>query len=127
MLNTALIGAGGFGYCHLLALEKLISQQKIALKAVCDVNPCFRQELEAKGIAFFTDYRELLSTVPNLDYITISTPIPTHSEIAAACLAYGAHVLLEKLGNSAGFTALLEPDCTSAIKVIIPDHPGWDK
>ncbi|AVM68375.1 hypothetical protein C3V36_03395 [Lachnospiraceae bacterium oral taxon 500] len=96
MLNTALIGAGGFGYCHLLALEKLISQQKIALKAVCDVNPCFRQELEAKGIAFFTDYRELLSTVPNLDYITISTPIPTHSEIAAACLAYGAHVLLEK-------------------------------
>lgn len=96
MLNTALIGAGGFGYCHLLALKKLASQQKIKLTAVCDVEARFRPELESKGIAFFTDYRDLLSAIPDLDYITISTPIHTHSEIASACLQHGIHVLLEK-------------------------------
>ena len=96
MLHTALIGVGGFGYCHLLALEKLIHQQKLTLSAVCDVNSHFRPEWEEKGVAFFTDYRELLRSVPHLDYITISTPIPTHSEIATACLAHGIPVLLEK-------------------------------
>ncbi len=96
MLNVALIGAGGFGQCHLLSLKKLSEEGRLRLRAVCDVNPSFREGFEKQGILFFEDYRHMLLSRLPLDYVTVSTPIYTHQEIATQCLNSGFHVLLEK-------------------------------
>lgn len=44
----------------------------------------------------FTDWRELIRTVENLDAVAITTPPKPRYEIARACLEAGLHVLLEK-------------------------------
>ena len=93
MIKTALIGAGGFGWCHLDSLNKL---DNVELCAVCDVNPDFRKEFEKQGISFYQDYADMLENESGLDYITVSTPIHTHVAIAERCLRSGIGVFLEK-------------------------------
>jgi len=44
----------------------------------------------------FTDWRELLESVGDLDAVAITTPPKPRYEIARACLDVGLHVLLEK-------------------------------
>jgi len=44
----------------------------------------------------FTDWRELLRTVPDLDAVAITTPPGPRYEIARACVEAGLHCLLEK-------------------------------
>jgi predicted dehydrogenase len=44
----------------------------------------------------FTDYRELLKSVPDLDAVAITTPPEPRYEIARDCIDAGLHVLLEK-------------------------------
>lgn len=96
MLKAALIGVGGFGYCHLLSFRKLAEEQKVQLVAACDVNPKYRNETEQNNIVFYEKYTDMLENHPELDYVTISTPIHTHVEIAGKCLEKGFHILLEK-------------------------------
>ena len=44
----------------------------------------------------FTDYRELLKSVPGLDAVAITTPPEPRYDIARECIAAGLQVLLEK-------------------------------
>ena len=44
----------------------------------------------------FTDYRELLKSVPDLDAVAITTPPEPRYEMAKQCIAAGLQVLLEK-------------------------------
>lgn len=44
----------------------------------------------------FTDWRELLRTVPDLDAVAITTPPSVRYEIARQCLEAGLHCMLEK-------------------------------
>lgn len=44
----------------------------------------------------FTDWKELIRTVPDLDAVAITTPPEPRFAIARACLEAGLHVLLEK-------------------------------
>ena len=44
----------------------------------------------------FTDWRELLRSVPNLDAVAITTPPSVRYEIARECIAAGLHCMLEK-------------------------------
>lgn len=96
MLNVALIGVGGFGYCHMLALDKLQAEGRIRLLAVCDKNTVSKDIFLKRQVAFYENYQEMLDSNLPLDYVAISTPIHTHSELASACLQKGYHVLLEK-------------------------------
>ncbi len=48
------------------------------------------------GIAAFAGYDEMLKGAPDLDAVAICTPPGPRRSIAAACLAAGKHVLLEK-------------------------------
>lgn len=51
-------------------------------------------ELEAQGVRWHTDYRDLLRE--ELDAVVIATPIPLHFEMTRACLERDLFVLLEK-------------------------------
>ncbi|GAA4027786.1 Gfo/Idh/MocA family oxidoreductase [Sphingomonas rosea] len=44
----------------------------------------------------FTDWRELLDTVPGIEAVAITTPPAPRHDIAAECIARGLHLLLEK-------------------------------
>ncbi len=48
------------------------------------------------GVPSFAGYDEMLKGVPDLDAVSICTPPGPRRSIAAACLAAGRHVLLEK-------------------------------
>lgn len=48
------------------------------------------------GVATFASYEEMLKQVAGLDVVSICTPPGPRRSIAAACLAAGKHVLLEK-------------------------------
>jgi D-galactose 1-dehydrogenase len=48
------------------------------------------------GVAVFASYDEMLKGVTDLDAVSICTPPGPRRSIAAACLAAGKHVLLEK-------------------------------
>ena len=46
-----------------------------------------KSRLAARGVAWHTDYHELLDSAPDLDAVVIATPIPFHYEMTMACLA----------------------------------------
>ena len=48
------------------------------------------------GVPAFASYGEMLKAIPDLDAVAICTPPGPRRSIAAACLAAGKHVLLEK-------------------------------
>ncbi|QXQ06215.1 Gfo/Idh/MocA family oxidoreductase [Sphingosinicellaceae bacterium] len=49
-----------------------------------------------EGVPAFASYDEMLNAVPDLSAVSICTPPGPRRSIAAACLAAGKHVLLEK-------------------------------
>jgi predicted dehydrogenase len=99
-LNVALIGCGEQGRVLLNAALKI---PDIRFRAVCDIWPYNRTYGERLLKKFghearpFEDYRELLSTVPDLDAIIVATPDFMHAEHTNAALKAGKHVYCEKL------------------------------
>jgi predicted dehydrogenase len=90
-IRAAVIGVGYLGRFH---AQKYAQLPECELVAVVDGREDARQavatEVGTRGVA---DYRELLGEV---DAVSVVTPTPAHFEIAAAFLAAGAHVLVEK-------------------------------
>ncbi|MBI2938846.1 MAG: Gfo/Idh/MocA family oxidoreductase [Chloroflexi bacterium] len=93
-LRVAVIGCGARGQYHLTEFRE---HPDVDLVACCDVDAV---RLEAAGQNFgvgrlFTDYRDLLDSVP-VDLVSICTMPNTHREVTVAALSAGAHVLCEK-------------------------------
>jgi predicted dehydrogenase len=99
-VNVALFGCGEQGRVLLNAALKI---PDIRFKAVCDVWPYNRTYGERLLKKFghearpFEDYRELLSTVPDIDAVLVATPDFMHAEHTNASLRAGKHVYCEKL------------------------------
>jgi predicted dehydrogenase len=99
-LNIALIGCGEQGRVLLNAALKI---PDIRFKAVCDIWPYNRTYAERLLKKFghdpkpYEDYREVLSSHPELDAVLIATPDFRHSEHTCAALKAGRHVYCEKL------------------------------
>lgn len=98
-LKIALIGVGGFGANHLKYLSTMERRGNVRLVAVADP---FRKslvqqsiELEARGVRWYLDYRELLCS-EQLDCIVVATPIHLHEKMVQDCIAKRLYVLLEK-------------------------------
>jgi UDP-2-acetamido-3-amino-2,3-dideoxy-glucuronate N-acetyltransferase len=68
-----------------------------ALSHACDSDPMRLQSLRQRypGVATGDDFQRLLKT-PGIDAIVIATPAEQHSAMAAAALAAGKHVFVEK-------------------------------
>ena len=99
-LNVALIGAGAEGT---ILANAAINIPNVRFVAVCDIWPYAltagsrrlqKFKHEAKP---FEDYKEMLSSVPNIDAVLIATPDFMHAEHTNACLKAGKHVYCEKL------------------------------
>ncbi len=90
-ITAAVIGVGYLGRFH---AQKYAALPDCRLLAVVDSNVTAREAVAAElHTHAFADYRELLGRV---DAVSIVTPTPMHHEIAAAFLAHGSHVLVEK-------------------------------
>lgn len=90
MVRIGVIGSGKWGENHLKDLSKISSCHLVGLADVDER----KKELAAKhGVAFFKDYKDMLSQV---DAVTVVTPTTTHYEIAKECLLQGKHVFVEK-------------------------------
>jgi predicted dehydrogenase len=89
-LNVGLIGAGHFGRFHAL---KLAAAKRARLVGLTDPNP-----ERAKAVAWEagTQVLEFESLLSAADAVIIAAPAELHFNLAAAALAAGKHVLVEK-------------------------------
>lgn len=89
-----LIGCGMISESHIPALDSIANAQ---LVAVCDTNPeKARLTGEKTGLPAFTDAREMLERLPEIDVCLITTPTFTHVDLVGLCAEYGKAVLCEK-------------------------------
>jgi predicted dehydrogenase len=95
-IRLGVIGAGKFGYNHLLALSQAARSGAAELVAVADLNADLleqrRIEFDLKG---YTDFREMIER-EKLTAVTIATPDHLHREIALHAARSGLHMLVEK-------------------------------
>src|SRR6476619_1746311 len=94
-LKIGMIGIGGQGHWH---VTQVLPIKEAEIVAVCDVDA--RMLVRAAQMCAkaepFTDFREMLATVKDLDAVLIATPDHTHAPITAVCLRAGKHVYCEK-------------------------------
>lgn len=96
-MRIGIIGTGGISGSHIKAY---LEQADVELVAACDLIPGkaekkFADYAVPSGAKFFTDYKEMIDTVP-MDAVSVCTYNCTHAECAIYALEHGLHVLLEK-------------------------------
>ncbi len=96
-LKVGIIGTGGISGVHHNGYMK---SPDADLVAICDIKP---DVLKRRGEAWdipeemrFTDHREMLKKVPELDAVSVCTPNKSHCECTVNSLKAGKHVLCEK-------------------------------
>jgi predicted dehydrogenase len=93
-VKIGVIGAGRQGRAIIAELQKI---QQVEIAALCDVSA---PRLEAaasqlKGVATFTDHRQLLEAQPGTTALVVATPTHLHRAIVEACLSARRHVYCE--------------------------------
>lgn len=95
-IRLGVIGAGTFGYNHLLTFRQLARQGRAELVALADLDEVLVAERSKEfGARGYTDYRRMLEA-EELDGVSIATPDHLHREIAITVAAAGQHLLVEK-------------------------------
>ena len=95
-IQVAVFGVGAFGGNHVRVYRQLQNSGiGVRLAAVVDLNPAALEPLRQQGIPVFASPQECLQTLP-LDAVSICVPTSAHYPVAAAALAQGLDVLLEK-------------------------------
>jgi predicted dehydrogenase len=92
-LRFAVIGGGSMGYNHARVLSEM---DGVELVGLADPDPLARQRIARRfRVPTFADYRNLLDQArPHA--VSVVVPTRLHHEIAAAAIAAGCHVLVEK-------------------------------
>ncbi|MBR5516101.1 MAG: Gfo/Idh/MocA family oxidoreductase [Clostridia bacterium] len=95
VLKCALVGCGYIGYQHLNAF---LDCKNTELVALCNKEPQRLESLQKKfGIEKgFTDYKEMIKAIPDLDMVSICLPNKLHSPVTVDFLEAGINVLCEK-------------------------------
>lgn len=92
-LKVAVIGAGIYGIHHIDAYSQ---NDRVELKAVCDLNAEIRQNIEEKyNVKTYASVEDMLENEV-LDAVSIATPDAFHLDPALQCLNKGLHILVEK-------------------------------
>lgn len=93
MASVAIIGQGYMGNAHAAAWAS--AGQADSIKYICTPRPKEGSVPAAKNAKYITDL-DIILRDPDVKYVSVCTPTPTHKDIAVALLAAGKHVLLEK-------------------------------
>ncbi|WP_414663199.1 Gfo/Idh/MocA family protein [Horticoccus sp. 23ND18S-11] len=105
-IQVGCIGVGGKGHTDTMAT----AAAGAAIVALCDVADPRRPELgrrkkaksgetiadHFKDARFFTDYREMIATMPGIDAVTVSTPDHHHFHASMLAMRKGKHVYCQK-------------------------------
>jgi predicted dehydrogenase len=93
-LRAAVVGMGKLGLLHAGLFNVLPGTRLVGL---ADTSDQLLRAVQSKAadVATFSDHRELLHQV-RPDLVAIATPTGLHCDIAADCVAAGAHVFIEK-------------------------------
>ena len=95
-INLGVIGPGSRGKYMMRLFLRIPG---VRVRAVCDVyEPRFAESREITGeeTPAFTDYRQMLDSVDDLDAVVVASPLSFHGEHMVACLERGLHVYGEK-------------------------------
>jgi predicted dehydrogenase len=94
------------------------------LQAVCDLREEILVRVRSRypGVRTTTRLDDIMSD-DAIEAVVIATPVSTHYDIAAAALAAGKHVLVEKpLAGSLDMAARLAADASARGLVLLPGH-----
>lgn len=93
--KVAIIGCGRISGHHCRSIEQ---NTHLELAAVCDlVEERAKAYGEEFSIPYFTNYREMLAEISDVDIVVIATPSGMHFEHAIEILEkYGKHIVVEK-------------------------------
>ncbi|MFF8842284.1 Gfo/Idh/MocA family protein [Streptomyces sp. NPDC015127] len=95
-LPVVLAGARGHGRRHLENIRRLQLLGLARLVGICELFPLTEEELDGFGpVAQSADFAGLLDST-GAALAVISTPIPTHTDLAVDAAERGVHLLLEK-------------------------------
>ncbi|MGH2840292.1 MAG: Gfo/Idh/MocA family protein, partial [Solirubrobacteraceae bacterium] len=97
MSDLITVGVVGLGYWGPNLARNLHVLDGVELAWCCDQRPETRERLAAtyRATRFTADLEDLLSD-DELDAIVITTPVPTHAELAVRVLEAGKHCFVEK-------------------------------
>ena len=118
------IGVVGCGYWGPNLIRNFSALDGCDVRAVCDRDPTrlesvVRRFPAAKG---YTNFDDLLAA-PDVDAVSICTPVGTHFSLASAALAAGKHVLVEKpITDSVATAMALVEQAETAGLVLHVDH-----
>ena len=94
-LKVALIGCGRIAGHH---ARSVTAVEGVELAGVCDlVVEKAKSYGDEFGVPWFTDYRKMMSEIPDIDIVAVITPSGMHAEHGAEFIeTYGSHLIMEK-------------------------------
>lgn len=93
MLKAGFIGFGRMGITHFSILN---SHPKVNIKAICDKSSTMMSIVKKYlDVETYSDYKKMLDNV-ELDFVVISTPSDSHTEVINAAIDRDIHVFVEK-------------------------------
>ena len=93
MGSIAIIGQGYMANAHAVAWAS--AGMANSIKYICTTHPKMGSVPAATKATYISDLSVILND-PEIKYVSVCTPTPTHKDIAVALLSAGKHVLLEK-------------------------------
>jgi predicted dehydrogenase len=120
-MKAALIGTGQIAQQHLACLNSLPG---VTLAGVCDLSRALAESTAEryKITAWFTDHRTMLDQI-RPDVVHITTPPPSHFNLAMDALAARAHVIVEKpLTMVHDQVAILLRSASEQKRILIEDY-----
>ncbi len=96
-IDPVKVAVVGLGYWGPNLVRNLHELPEAELLAVCDLNPGALAKIVRRypSVRSTDSYEELLAD-PEIEALVIATPVSTHHPLAAAALAAGKHVFVEK-------------------------------
>ncbi|MGB7157429.1 MAG: Gfo/Idh/MocA family oxidoreductase [Tepidisphaeraceae bacterium] len=93
--KIAFIGAGGIAHHHVSHMKKVEGVEIVAAADVSEKSLAkFKDAFNVPHV--FTDYKQMLKEVKDIDAVDVCTPNGLHAENTIAALAAGKHVMVEK-------------------------------
>ena len=131
MTDLVRVGVVGLGYWGPNLARNFHAIDGVELAWCCDARPEARERLAAtyRATRFTAELDDLLGD-DELDAIVVSTPVPTHAELAVRVLEAGKHCFVEKplaqsvAGAERAVAAALKSGRVLMVGHLLEYHPG---